>query len=222
MLVDSCSTSFAFDFGVFLGREPLYWVLFRTSHEKSRASDSCALDSVACPATPPHHCYSSFLIVMRDLKKKNHILPINWGGVDGFLCNSSYCRWCQIVIQSRSSAIDGCVRGILWPRSSVPAICPYLSAALTLSLSVLLSILVESLILLLGLYLFPVIEDYFIEIPFQYLIYLQSIKMTKSRKAKNPNKSGFLSHLKCFSLKISKIYVVTIFDLDQLVTFFKD
>lgn len=124
------------------------------------------------------------------------------------------------MIQSHSSAIDGCVRGILWPGSSVPAICPYLSAALTPSLSVL-STLVESLILLLGLYLFPVIEDYFIEIPFQYLIYLQSIKMRRSRKAKNQNKSGFLSPLKCFSLKISKIYVVTVFDLDQLVTFFK-
>lgn len=105
-----------------LGREPSYWVLYRTPHEKSRASDSCALDSgclSGCFTTSLlfliSHCYEEIW------KKNNHILPINWGGVIGFLCNSSYCRWCHIVIQSRSSAVDGCVRGILWPGSSVPA-----------------------------------------------------------------------------------------------------
>lgn len=146
---------------------------------------------------------------MRRLEKNSSFqiifCPLIWVDVSDFLWNSCYCRWCPVVIQSNNSAFDPFhMCGTLRQGFSFPAVCLYLSASLPLSLSVHLSVLVEIPMLLIWLYFFPVIENYCIEIPIQYLIYLWNIKMRKTRKAKNLNKSGFLSHLKCFFQKKKK------------------
>lgn len=163
---------------------------------------------------------------MRRLEKNSSFqiifCPLIWVDVSDFLWNSCYCRWCPVVIQSNNSAFDPFhMCGTLRQGFSFPAVCLYLSASLPLSLSVHLSVLVEIPMLLIWLYFFPVIENYCIEIPIQYLIYLWNIKMRKTRKAKNLNKSGFLSHLKCFFLEISIIYVVADFWPFSIGNFFQ-
>lgn len=152
----------------------------RTAPQKSRASESCALDSgclPGCPTTAPplliSHCFVRivFYPLTGEVLLVFCVTVLTVGGVK---------------LWSKAAALPRCL--CAWDPvagSPVPTICPYLSSALLLSLSVLLSVLVESLILLLWLYLFPIIEDYFIEIPFQYLIYLQSNeKIKKSKESK--------------------------------------